>query len=223
MASLTHLLCIERCARCYEGKRGKSVTENCSFKSHWGTCQWQYFYRYMYTHICMHACMHTCWGMTFIIFSSFSLFWDHVLSFGGFCNLTFSIFNNILSAKCWQPNQGSLECFWNDTGWCNLKVLANADVVKRAWALGADRHRIKSGFNYLLTMQPWESFLTLRIYFSAHNTENPRRLGKYTPVEVLMNVIAHLRNILCVCTCVYLHHTRYCMGNRKPLFLLSRS
>lgn len=59
-------------------------------------------------------------------------------------NITFSIFNNILSIKCWQLTQGPLECFEMALDDEIIK-LAVINVVERTWAIGTERHQFRSG------------------------------------------------------------------------------
>lgn len=119
-----------------------------------------------------HAHMHTykltlmkAWSLSYLT----NLFLLLLRSCPVFCpivNKTFSLLNNSFSIKCWQPNWGSLEYFESALVDEIQKSLATMAVAERTWAPGTDRHGLKSGFNYLFTMWPWESFLTLRVQVS---------------------------------------------------------
>lgn len=158
----------------------------------------------------MHICLKE-WSISYIYF-----LWDHDLSFGDAVSTTFSIFNNILSIKCWQFNQGSLKCFEtvlvdeiqkSGNHRCGWKGMDSRD--RQIWA----QLRIQ----LLLTMWPWESFLTLRVKVSyLWYKKHQEHWG--LAVRVLTN-IPHLLGIfhVFICAHAHLHCTRCCVGNRRPL------
>lgn len=146
----------------------------------------------------------------------FSLLWDHILSFGlllgqhsQFLTISFqqnvgnsirvplSVFETVLVGEI--QKSGNHSCGW--------KGMDSRD--RQIWA----QIRIQ----LLLTMWPWESFLTLRVQVSYLWYEKPQEHWGH-PVRVLTN-IPHLLDIfhVFICAHAHLHCTRCCVGNRRPL------